>query len=149
MRATAATTKVAVTLALLGVLSAATTAPALAYNLFVTTDAEVNKLAKKIGPDGVLENITIAMTADVTDLTPLSGLRHIKGGGLWMGAGSPDVELERGGYERVRNGTNLASFAPLKNLRVIDQNMTVGRNVALASLSLPALTEVGGGSSPQ
>merc|ERR1712176_1616166 len=67
--------------------------------------------------------------ANVTDLTPLLGLKHIKGGGL-------DVTYT----------TNLASLAPLENLEIIDGDLglRISYNDALTNISLPSLTEVDG-----
>merc|ERR1711977_321737 len=94
----------------------------------VTTNEELAELAQQmISADGVLENFTISITGGVTDLTPLSGLKHIKNGGL-----------------EVTNATNLVSLAPLENLEVIDGNFTIGLDKTLTEISLPSLTEVGG-----
>merc|ERR1711977_766224 len=79
--------------------------------------------------DGILDtqNATIVITANVTALTPLSRLKHIKGGKL-------DVSYT----------TNLASLAPLENLVVVDGDLVISYNDAVTDISLPSLTEVGG-----
>merc|ERR1711977_723200 len=94
----------------------------------VFDNKELAELAQQmISADGVLENVTISITGGVTDLTPLSGLKHIKNGGL-----------------EVTNTTNLVSLAPLENLEVVDGDFRIYNNAALTDLSLPSLTEVGG-----
>merc|ERR1712176_326374 len=94
----------------------------------VATDAEITELAKQISSDGILDtqNATIVITANVTDLTPLSGLKH-------MGSGLD-----------IFGTTNLVSLAPLENLRTIDGRLHVEFNEALTDASLPSLTEVDG-----
>merc|ERR1711977_575438 len=101
----------------------------IAFELIVATDAEIAELAQQISSNGILDtqNATIVITANVTDLTPLSGLKHIKGGKL-------DVSYT----------TNLASLAPLENLEVVDGDLVISDNEALTDISLPVLTEVGG-----
>merc|ERR1711977_522032 len=100
----------------------------IAFELIVATDAEIAELAQQISSNGILDtqNATIVITANVTDLTPLSGLKHIKGGKL-------DVSYT----------TNLASLAPLENLEVVDGDLVISDNEALTDVSLPSLTEVG------
>merc|ERR1711977_390247 len=128
-------TKAVVTLAVLFLLASAAGTPT-----FAAEDVEVKNndalaaLAQQmISADGVLENFTISITGGVTDLTPLSGLKHIKNGGL-----------------EVTNTMNLVSLAPLENLEVVDQTLEIGAfssggsNEALTDIALPALTEVGG-----
>merc|ERR1711977_684937 len=128
-------TKAVVTLAVLFLLASAAGTPT-----FAAEDVEVKNndalaaLAQQmISADGVLENFTISITGGVTDLTPLSGLKHIKNGGL-----------------EVTNTMNLVSLAPLENLEVVDQTLEIGAfssggsNEALTDIALPSLTEVGG-----
>ena len=126
-------TKAAATLALFLLASAAGTPTFAAEYVKETffsafTNDDVGELAQEISADGVLENITMHISGDVTDLTPLSGLKHIKGGGL-----------------DVFQALKLISLAPLENLEVIDGELYVSQNDALTDISLPALTEVGRG----
>ena len=93
----------------------------------MTNDVLAELAQNMISSDGVLENVSMNITANVTDLTPLSGLKHIEGGGL-----------------RVSYTTNLASLAPLENLEVVDGDLVISYNEALTDASLPSLTEVGG-----
>merc|ERR1711977_360312 len=119
--------KAVVTLALLFLLASAAGKPAFAAEYVdVETNDALAELAKSISSDGVLENVFMLITEDVTDLTPLSGLKHIKNGGLYV------------------ISTNLISLAPLKNLEVVDGFLDIIDNEALTAISLPALTEVGG-----
>ena len=105
-----------------------TSAAGLVFQAEVKTNDVLAELAQNmISSDGVLKNVTMKITANVTDLTPLSGLKHIKGGGL-------DVSYT----------TNLASLAPLENLQVVDGDLVISYNEALTDASLPSLTEVGG-----
>ena len=122
-------TKAAATLALVFLLASAAGTPSFAAETVeVKTNNALAELAQNmISSDGVLENVSMWITANVTDLTPLSGLKHIKGGGL-------DVTYT----------TNLASLAPLENLEDVVGNLSIKRNKALTNISLPALTEVGG-----
>merc|ERR1711977_26361 len=122
-------TKAVVTLAVLFLLASAAGTPT-----FAAEDVEVKNndalaaLAQQmISTEGVLENVTMNITGGVTDLTPLSGLKHIKNGGL-----------------EVTNTMNLVSLAPLENLEVVDGNLAISYNAALTAISLPSLTEVGG-----
>merc|ERR1711977_735117 len=98
------------------------------FEWIVATDAEIAELAQQISSDGILDtqNATIVITANVTDLTPLSGLKHIKGGKL-----------------DVSDTTKLVSLAPLENLEVVDGDLVISDNEALTDVSLPSLTEVG------
>merc|ERR1711977_578456 len=122
-------TKAVVTLAVLFLLASAAGTPT-----FAAEDVEVKNndalaaLAQQmISTEGVLENVTMNITGGVTDLTPLSGLKHIKNGGL-----------------EVTNTMNLVSLAPLENLEVVDGNLAISYNAAVTAISLPSLTEVGG-----
>ena len=90
-------------------------------------DALAELAQQMISTEGVLENVTISITGGVTDLTPLSGLKHIKVGDL-----------------AIWGNTNLASLAPLENLEVVDGDLWIFENEALTDISLPSLTEVGG-----
>merc|ERR1711977_645414 len=119
--------KAVVTLALLFLLASAAGKPAFAAEYVdVETNDALAELAKSVSSDGVLENVFMLITEDVTDLTPLSGLKHIKNGGLYV------------------ISTNLISLAPLKNLEVVDGFIDIIDNEALTAISLPALTEVDG-----
>merc|ERR1711977_331715 len=119
--------KAVVTLALLFLLASAAGEPAFAAEYVdVETNDALAELAKSISSDGVLENVFMLITEDVTDLTPLSGLKHIKNGGLYV------------------ISTNLVSLAPLENLEVVDGFLDIIDNEALTDISLPLLTEVGG-----
>merc|ERR1711977_621632 len=119
--------KAVVTLALLFLLASAAGEPAFAAEYVdVETNDALAELAKSISSDGVLENVFMLITEDVTDLTPLSGLKHIKNGGLYV------------------ISTNLISLAPLKNLEVVDGFLDIIDNEALTAISLPALTKVDG-----
>merc|ERR1711977_446039 len=91
-----------------------------------TNDALAALAQQMISTEGVLENVTIRIKGGVTDLTPLSGLKHIKNGGL-----------------SVWETTNLVSLVPLENLEVVDGNLWI-YNIEALDVSLPALTEVGG-----
>ena len=92
-----------------------------------TNDALAELAQNMISTDGVLKNVSVNIRANVTDLTPLSGLKHIKGGKL-------DVSYT----------TNLASLAPLENLEVVDGDLVISYNDAVTDISLPSLTEVDG-----
>merc|ERR1711977_684745 len=123
-------TKAVVTLAVLFLLASAAGTPT-----FAAEDVEVKNndalaaLAQQmISTEGVLENVTIRIKGGVTDLTPLSGLKHIKNGNL-----------------TISGTSNLVSLAPLENLEVVDGDLGITDNAALTAISLPSLTEVGGG----
>ena len=122
-------TKAAATLALVFLLASAAGTPTFAAETVEvkTNDALAELAQNMISTDGVLENITMHISGDVTDLTPLSGLKHIKGGGL-----------------EIFGTTKLVSLAPLENLEVVDRYFVIEGNEAVTDISLPALTEIDG-----
>merc|ERR1712144_79050 len=122
-------TKAVVTLALLFLLASAAGTPTFAAeDVEVKTNDALAALAQQmISTEGVLENVAISILDDVTDLTPLSGLKHIKNGNL-----------------TISGTTNLASLAPLENLKVVDGDLVISYNDAVTDISLPSLTEVDG-----
>merc|ERR1712144_128563 len=122
-------TKAVVTLALLFLLASAAGTPTFAAeDVEVKTNDALAALAQQmISTEGVLENVAMNITGGVTNLTPLSGLKHIKNGNL-----------------TISGTSNLVSLAPLENLEVVDGDLYVEDNEALTKISLPSLTEVGG-----
>merc|ERR1711977_153614 len=122
-------TKAVVTLAVLFLLASAAGTPTFAAeDVEVKTSDALAALAQQmISTEGVLENVTIRIKGGVTDLTPLSGLKHIKNGNL-----------------TISGTSNLVSLAPLENLEVVDGDLGITDNAALTDISLPSLTEVGG-----
>merc|ERR1711977_575737 len=122
-------TKAVVTLAVLFLLASAAGTPTFAAeDVEVKTNDALAALAQQmISTEGVLENVTIRIKGGVTDLTPLSGLKHIKNGNL-----------------TISGTSNLVSLAPLENLEVVDGDFRISDNAALTEISLPSLTEVGG-----
>merc|ERR1711977_442341 len=122
-------TKAVVTLAVLFLLASAAGTPTFAAeDVEVKTNDALAALAQQmISTEGVLENVTIRIKGGVTDLTPLSGLKHIKNGNL-----------------TISGTSNLVSLAPLENLEVVDGNLGIAFSEALTKIALPSLTEVGG-----
>merc|ERR1711977_31282 len=122
-------TKAVVTLAVLFLLASAAGTPTFAAeDVEVKTNDALAALAQQmISTEGVLENVAMSITGGVTNLTPLSGLKHIKNGNL-----------------PISGTSNLVSLAPLENLEVVDGDLYVEDNEALTKISLPSLTEVGG-----
>merc|ERR1712072_1335129 len=90
----------------------------------VSTAADLAQVAKDISPDGKLKGIDLKISGDdLTDLTPLAGLKSVSG-------------LSISDTEKLKS----ASLPKLSN---VGMSLTIEDNEALASISLPELGSVG------
>merc|ERR1711977_178989 len=90
----------------------------------VSTAADLAQVAKDISPDGKLKGIDLKISGDdLTDLTPLAGLKSVSG-------------LSISDTEKLKS----ASLPKLSN---VGMSLTIEDNEALASISLPELGSIG------
>ena len=101
---------------------------ALAKDIDITSDAKLQALANEISDSGVLEGykkITIGGD-DVTTLSPLKNLKHVKKGSLF-----------------IEDASKLEDLSGLENLAEVDDKFAIDNNKKLTEVNLPSLENVG------
>ena len=101
---------------------------ALAKDIDITSDAKLQALANEISDSGVLKGykkITIGGD-DVTTLSPLKNLKHVKKGSLF-----------------IEDASKLEDLSGLENLAEVDDKFAIDNNKKLTEVNLPSLENVG------
>ena len=101
---------------------------ALAKDIDITSDAKLQALANEISDSGVLKGykkITIGGD-DVTTLSPLKNLKHVKKGSLF-----------------IEDASKLEDLSGLENLAEVDNKFAIDNNKKLTEVNLPSLENVG------
>ena len=101
---------------------------ALAKDIDITSDAKLQALANEISDSGVLKGykkITIGGD-DVTTLSPLKNLKHVKKGSLF-----------------IEDASKLEDLSGLENLAEVDEKFAIDNNKKLTEVNLPSLENVG------